>query len=296
MSTLKNKTSFLLFLFLYALVLGSVLIYFRFPADKLVIYCERSFSRLMPGTEFSIDQIHYSFPFSLALDTLKANKKTNDKQELFTIDRVLISPVFSAPTSQFQIKLDAFSGVHGFSLILGPEEKEFTLKDIKLTHLDPARIPFLERATKRKITGSIDATGEYHAVWENDRYSTKGTGQLTLEKGTFDLLLPIFSLNSINLKKFSTDFTLANNTLRCSNGLFHGKELKGDFSGSILFNSALKDGRVSFSGELEPLPPLLKKSTHAKKMILLLKKQRKRGTVPFLLKGTVQKPRFTFET
>ena len=296
MSLINSKKTLLLSLFLYALVLGTVLLYFRFPAEQLDTYCERNLSKLMPDTEFSIDTIHYSFPFSLAIDTIKASRDTAEKQELFTIDRALISPVVSALTSQFQVKLDAFSGTHSFSLILGPEEKDFTLKEIKLSNLNPSHIPFLEQATNRKITGSVEGTGEYHGTWKNGKYTTEGKGQLTLQKGNFGLLLPIFSLSSIDLKKFSTDFVFADSRLQCSNGHFHGKELKGSFSGNILLKSALKDATISFTGELEPLPPLLKKSTHAKKMVILLKKQRKRGTVPFLLKGTVQKPRFTFET
>ena len=117
-----------------------------------------------------------------------------------------------------------------------------------------------------------------------------------LFRSSFSLLLPILSLNSIDLKKFSTDFVLEKNSLQCSNGNFHGKELKGEFSGNVTLKSTLKAAIVSFEGELEPLPPLLKKSTHTKKMLLLVKKQHKRGTIPFLLKGTVQKPRFKFKS
>ncbi|HIQ37459.1 MAG TPA: type II secretion system protein GspN [Desulfocapsa sulfexigens] len=296
MSLFKSKTSFLLSLFLYTLILTGLLLYFRFPAEKFKTYCEVNLSKLMPGTECSIDRIHYSFPCSLAAETIRISSNKLNKQELFTIEQALISPDISALTSQLQVKLSAFAGIHTFSLMLGPEEKEFTLKDIQINNLDPSRIPFLGQATKRKIVGNVDGSGHYHGIWKNGKYSADGAGQITLQKGSFSLLLPIFSLNSIDLKKLTSNFVLKENTLECSNGTFYGQELKGSFSGSLSLKSTLKAATLSFKGALEPLPPLLKKNTHAKKMLLLLKKQSKRGTVPFLLKGTVQKPSFKFES
>lgn len=296
MSLFKGKTSFLLSLFLYTLVLIAVLLYFRFPAETFKTYCEINLSKLMPGTECSIDRIHYRFPYSLVAKTITISSNKQGKQELFTIERARISPDISALTSQLQVEINAFAGAHTFTLVLGPDKNEFTLEDIQLHGLDPSRIPFLGEATKRKISGTVDGNGQYHGIWENGKYSATGKGRITLQNGSFSLLLPILSLNSIDLKKFSTDFVLEKNSLQCSNGNFHGKELKGEFSGNVTLKSTLKAAIVSFEGELEPLPPLLKKSTHTKKMLLLVKKQHKRGTIPFLLKGTVQKPRFKFKS
>jgi type II secretion system protein N len=296
MSLFKSKTSLLLSLFLYSLILTAGLLYFRFPAEKFKAYCEINLSKLMPGTECSIDRIHYSFPISLAADNIKISSKKAKKQELFTIDEALISPDFSAISSQLQVKLKAFNGIHSFSLVPDPEKNEFTLKDIQVHNLDPSRIPFLGEATNRKIVGTVDGSGQYHGNWKNGKYSGDGKGQITLQKGSFSLLLPILTLNSIDLKKFTTDFVFQKNNFQCTKGNFNGKELKGTFSGNLNLTSTLKAATLSFTGELEPLPPLLKKSTHAKKMLVLLKRQRKRGTVPFLLKGTVQKPSFKFES
>lgn len=296
MSLFKMKTSFFLSLLLYTFVLTAALLYFRFPAEKFKLFCESNLSQLLPGTECSIKRIHYSFPFQLAAETITFSSNTSGKEELFTIDQAYISPNISAPTSEFQVKLSAFAGIHSFSLVLGPDEKEFTLQDIQLKNLDPSLIPFLGRATKREINGTVEGSGRYHGVWENEKYSGDGEGQISLEKGNFSLLLPILSLNSIDLKKFTTKFDFQNNSLQCSEGKFHGKEFKGNFTGTLGLRSTFKAATLSFKGDLEPLPPLLKKSRHAQNMVTLLKKQRKRGTVPFLLKGTVQKPSFKFES
>ncbi len=296
MSLFKSKTSFLLSLILYTFILTAALLYFRFPAEKFKGYCETNLSKLIPGTECSIGSISYSFPWSLAAGAIKISSNKGKKQELFTIDQALISPDISALTSQFEVKLNAFAGVHNFSLILGPDENEFTLKNIQIKDLDPSSVSFLGQATKRKITGTVKGHGQYHGMWKNGKYSADGEGHITLMKGNFSLLLPILSLNSIDLKKFSTDFTFQKNNFQCSNGSFHGNEFKGEFSGDLKLQSTFKTATLSFKGDLEPLPPLLKKSKHARKMIILLKKQRNRGTVPFLLKGTVQKPSFKFES
>ena len=194
MSLFKGKTSFLLSLFLYTLVLIAVLLYFRFPAETFKTYCEINLSKLMPGTECSIDRIHYRFPYSLVAKTITISSNKQGKQELFTIERARISPDISALTSQLQVEINAFAGAHTFTLVLGPDKNEFTLEDIQLHGLDPSRIPFLGEATKRKISGTVDGNGQYHGIWENGKYSATGKGRITLQNGSFSLLLPILSL------------------------------------------------------------------------------------------------------
>jgi type II secretion system protein N len=123
---------------------------------------------------------------------------------------------------------------------------------------------------------------------------TDGKGRFTLKQGRFPLLEPILALDSIDLKKFSVELDLKNNILECQKGKFHGRELDGNFSGTVTLQSGLQNARLSFAGEIEPLPDLLKENKEAQEMVIQLQKKRKRGTLPFVLKGTVQKPSFTF--
>lgn len=294
MSFFKSKSSFLFVLFLYTFLLSAVLLYFRFPAEKVKLYCEVHMEQLLAGTDCSIEGFRYSFPFSFVLDNVRFSSNLATKQELFSIDHIFISPDISEPTSRFETKIDAFGGKHSFTLIVDKIDKKFTIKDILVRDLDPGRIPFLSRATGREITGTVAGSGDYHGAWKKGTYEADGKGSITLANGRFGLLLPILSLNSVDLKEFTTELELKDKKLQCDNGKFNGKELKGTFSGTLGLGSTLKAATLSFKGEIEALPELLKQSQHAQRMITQMKKQQKRTALPFYLQGSVQKPSFLF--
>ena len=256
--------------------------------------CESRIEQLLDGTDCSIERFRYSFPFSFVADNVRFSNKLGIKQEFFTFDHVVVSPDISAPKSRFKIKIDAFGGEHSFSMIVDNSDKKFTINDINIKDLDPARIPFLSSATGREITGTVSGSGGYHGGWKDGKYEADGKGNITLAKGSFGLLLPILSLNSIDLIEFTTELEFKNKKLRCKNGKFNGKELKGKFSGTLGLRSTLKTATLSFNGEIEALPELLKNSKHAQRMITQMKKQQKRTAFPFNLQGIVQKPSFLF--
>lgn len=296
MQLFKSKFLFLSTLFFYGLLLTVVMLYFRFPAERVRLFCETELEQLLKGSDCSISGIRYSFPFAVMAKTIRFNDLKQKEEELFTITNVRISPQLAAPTSRFGVQVDAFGGSHGCTLEIDRGEKEFRLQDIRVKDINPATIPFLQRASGREITGTVSGEGMFHGKWEKGRYVTDGKGTLSLEKGTFALLLPILSLERIDLREFKTELLFQDHVLQCRNGIFHGDELRGEFSGTMGLQSGLKRARLSFIGELEPLPPLLQKNKHAQDMVIQLLKQQKHGTVPFILQGTVQKPSFRFES
>ncbi len=296
MKFFERKIVLLVTLFCYGLFCAVVVLYFRFPSEKLQLFCETKLEQLLTNSDCSISGLGYGFPFSVTADTIRFSDNKSKKQELFTITDVRVTPILRALTSRFDIELDAFGGTHSCTLELNRDAKEFILQDIQVRDLNPAKVPFLRQASKREITGTVTGTGSFHGKWENGKYVTDGKGKLRLERGKFGLLLPVLSLNSIDLRKFETEIVFQKSVLQCRNGVFHGSELNGEFSGRMELHAGLKRARLSFIGEIEPLPPLLKQSKEIQNMVMQLLKQQPNGTVPFVLQGTVQKPSFNFET
>lgn len=292
----KSKLTFCFSLLLYTLLLAAVTLYFRFPMGNFTVYCQSQLEEIFPGTSCSIGSIGYGFPFALTATDVRFNEKKLKKEELFTLDSIHVTPVLTAPLAQFSVLLDAFGGSHSFTLITDVKEKKFSLQEILVEGLDPTRIPFLVRGTGRKITGTVAASGEYHGAWKDKKYTAEASGKMKLSSGNFSLLLPILAIKSVDLKEFSTDFQLQDKKLQCDNGAFRGKELKGSFAGVLGLTPTLKSATLSFTGDLEPLPDLLKKNKTAQKMVTRMKKSIKRGAIPFTLQGVVQKPGFRFDS
>jgi len=293
MKIFESKILFFCTLFMYGMILAVGVLWFRFPTEKIERFCEVKIEALVKGSQCTVSGIGYGFPFSVAVKSVRFSDE--QQQELFTLSNVRLSSSLKNIGSQLSLKLDAFGGSHSLQVTIDRENEEFVLEKIKIKNLDPAKIPVLARAAKREIGGTIDGEGVFHGVLQDGKLLTDGKGRFTLKQGRFPLLVPILALESIDLKKFSMELDFKNNILECQKGKFHGRELDGSFSGTVTLQSSLQNARLSFIGDLEPLPDLLKENKEAQEIVIQLQKRRKRGTLPFVLKGTVQKPIFTFE-
>jgi len=296
MNPFKNRPLLFCSLIVYTLLLTTVLLYLRFPAENFKLFCQIKLEQLLPRTQCSIGALRYRFPMSMEMDTITFKDKQRTKQTLCTIDQVTIRPELTAPGSRFQVDLKAYGGEHDFSISIKKSKQTVTLNDIHLAHLDLAKIPFLRQTFRREITGSLSGSGMYQSVWNKEKPIRSGRGSMVIEKGSFSLLFPILSLKEIDLKELKTDFILQKDRLQFTKGYFHGKELKGEFAGDITLGVPFKHSEFAFNGALEPLPSLLKKSRYAQNMVIQLKKQHNRSTLPFLLQGSVQRPRFNFDS
>ena len=194
MTFFRNRLVLLSSLLLYTLLLTATLLYFRFPTEKLKIACQAKLEQLLPATRCSITRLSYSFPLTLTAEKIKFSSREAKGRELFTIHQANVSPKLLSPKSHFHVILNGYGGENSFTLLLNRTQHEFTLKDIHLKDLDLARIPFLGQATKREITGTLTGTGTYHGMWKEEKYMAEGQGRIMVDKGTFSLLFPIFSL------------------------------------------------------------------------------------------------------
>lgn len=296
MNPFRNRPLLFCSLILYTLFLTAALLYLRFPSEKFKIFCQTRVEQILPDTRCSISQIGLKFPLSMDINEMKLISSQSTKQEFLSIEQVRISPKMSAPKSQFDVELKACDGNHDFSLLLQQEEKKVSLKDINLTNLNLAKFPFLRQTFGREITGFLSGNGTYHATWDDDLITGNGQGSITIADGSFKLLLPILSLQKIDLKTFAADIVFQKKSLQFNSGEFQGKELKGEFSGDLALRSPIEQSRFSFEGALEPLPPLLKKSKYAQNMVRQLKQRQNRTTLPFILQGSVKRPRFKFDS
>ncbi len=296
MNSFQNRVLLCTGLLLYGLALTAALLYFRFPTEEFKHFCQTQAERLLPGAHCSVGQLNYRFPLSIHAQQIAFSSRQGKKEILCNVDQVLLTPQLSSLKSHFKLAVTAWNGEHSFALLLNQEKQQFSMEDIQLHNLDLARVPFLQQSFGREITGSLSGSGSYHGSWNTTSGAAEGQGALTIEKGGFGLLLPIFSLHTIDLKKLTTDLVLQKNSLQFNKGTFHGQELKGEFSGNLALQAPFNHSEFSFKGELEPLPPLLKKSKYAQNMVIQLKKQRASATLPFLLQGSVENPKFKFDS
>ncbi len=296
MNPFRHRPFLFCSLILYTFLLTAALLYYRFPAEDFKLFCQNKLSQLLPETQCTITDLHYKFPLGMEVETIHFKDKQKTPRILFTVDHVLIRPKLEPSLSQFHVAFTAYDGTHDFSVLVNKSEQTFSLENIRLSNLNLAKIPFLGETFNREITGSLSGNATFHSTWNNEKSMRSGQGNLEIEKGSFSLLFPILLMKEIDLKEFKTDFTLQRDRIQLSKGHFLGKDLKGEFGGNLTLRTPFKLSIFSCNGSLEPLPSLLKKSKYAQNMVIQLKKQHNRTTLPFLLQGNVQQPRFKFDT
>ncbi len=296
MNPFRGRPLFFISLIIYGLLLTAALLYFRFPSEKFKTFCQAQVENLLPDTRCSISEIRYKLPFAFEIIDIGLNSKQKDEQTLLTVDRLIVRPKMTAPKSKFHVELTACDGNHDFSLRINQTKKEASFENIHLKNLDLAKLPFLRQTFGREITGSLSGSGTYRATWKDDILDGKGKGNISMVDGSFKLLLPILSLQKIDLKKFNTNLVFQKEKLQFNGGNFQGRELKGDFNGGLTLRTPIEQSKYSFKGTLEPMPPLLKKNRYAKNLLIQMKKRHNRTTLPFLLQGSVKRPRFKFDS
>ena len=296
MNPFRNRPLLFCSLILYTLLLTAALLYLRFPTEDVKLFCQGKLAQLLPETQCSIANFRYKFPFGLEVKTINFTDKQKKPQTLFTVGQALISTNLSAPLSQFHVAFSAYGGTHDFTILINRSEQTVTLENIHLVHLNLAEIPILGKASKREITGSLSGNATFRSSWNVDKPMRSGRGNMKIDKGSFGLLFPILSLKKIDLEELRTDFTFQKDRIQVSKGYFQGKELKGEFGGDLALRTPFELSALAFNGTLEPLPALQKKSKYAQNMVIQLEKLHNRTTLPFLLQGSVQRPRFKFDT
>lgn len=296
MNPFKGRPWTFITLILYTLLLTGALLYFRFPADQFKVFCQTKIEQVFPDTNCTISDLRFKYPFSLEAEEINITENQGRKEQIVSVTLATISPKLSNPTALFHVDVKAYGGEHTFSLLLNKEDQQANLDNIEIKNMDLNHIPFLHKTFKRKITGLLSGKGSYQATWKDNDYKAEGQGAITIEDGSFGLLLPVLSLKKIDLKSSKADISLHNNALQFEKGEFQGRELNGGFSGKVAFQSPLAFSKLLFKGNLSPLPPLLKKSRYAKNMVKQLKKRHNRTTLPFLLQGNLSRPRFKFDS
>lgn len=280
---------------IYGLLLITLFLYLRFPAQKFKIFCTDLITLQLPAYDNSIESLHYRFPITLVARNIQLQSKKRTANEVFVIDQLTITPDLTAPGKNFSISITAYGGTHQIALSLDRAHNTYTLPKIEINGLDLAKLSWLQTQSGRTIAGLFSAQGSY--AGQSGQNLSQGTGEGTahINNGTIELLYPILSLKNIDIEKGEVLFKLHDQKILLSKGTFSGKEVKGTLVGHISsLGSTVAAFQFDLTGTLTPLPSLVKKSGQAQP--LLLKLQQNHAALPFHLQGTINKPVFLFDS
>jgi type II secretion system protein N len=281
--------------FAYAVALTVILLYVRFPAEKIEAYCTARVERLFQGSTCEIDRVTYRFPISAVFESLHLIREIDGEEYDLVIDRLEISPEPLRFWSVFTLQGEMYSGRFDLDLFLDRKAQMFQLANIHFAGLEAGELIKGIGITEREISGILEATGNYLAPNSRPGSGT-GDGFFQMTTGSMSLLQPILSLSTIEFDQVALSLTYEDGLLELIGGGLLGKDIVADFTGEMRMASPFLNSNILLSGNIEPDNGFLETHPAEKEVVDRLLQRYKMTVLPFKVGGTVKRPLFRFST
>jgi type II secretion system protein N len=281
---------------LYAVIITAGLLYLRFPSEAIKDYLETRGDRSHSPFELSVGQVSPTLPFGLKLLKTQVSQSANPNKIIFRADRLSIRPTIGTLlVGKFNFCFEglAYDGVlrgcANFSekSLQPPFSAAIELKDISMGKYD------LRSLIGRHVEGRLDGTVAYNA--KNDLLiEGRGEADLRLSDGRLELLQPILSLDSIDFRLVFIKMALQNRKINLTQVALEGPNMRGTLSGIISLQKDIGKSRLDLRGTIEPFSDFFESLPGTRDMVKLFQRRLKRGTLTFIIRGTLKEPSIQF--
>ena len=281
---------------LYAVLITAALLYLLFPAEAIKDYLETKGERSNSRFGLSIGQVSPSLPFGLKLLQAQVSQSAHPNKVVFRADRLSIRPTIgSLLGGKLRLCFEglAYDGVLegcanlGEKGLQGPFSASIVLKEILMGKVD------LPSLIGRHVEGSLDGTIIYNGK-NNHLIEGSGEAALRLSDGRLELLQPILSLDSIDFDQVSIKMALQNRKISLTQVALEGPNMRGTLSGIISLRKEIGNSRLDLRGTIEPFSDFFESLPGTQDTVKLFKRLLKRGTLSFIIRGTLTEPSLQF--
>jgi type II secretion system protein N len=277
----------------YAVALTAVLLYVRFPGTEVKEYFLRLAEGLFSGTECTIGNISYDFPFGIKFEDVSFSSPNNAKTQLFVLSSLTLTSGLKDFGMTYVLSGQSYSGNFNGTLHTRQKDQQFSLDPLTIQGLDLAEMKPVHDILGREISGRFDYSGTYSAV-VNQYLAGKAAGRVKLREGKITLLQPVLNLTEVDLQQVEMEIRYDKNRLQFTKGKVAGKELSADFSGMVQVISPWYLSSVATTGDIALQAQYMRENTATRNEILVLQRQFKKSTIPFRVAGSLQKPALRF--
>ena len=286
--------------FAYALcgvLLTAGLLFFRFPSEALKDYLQAKAERSNPPLRLSIGDVSPSLSFGLDFRKTELSRHASPDKILFRADSFSVRPsIWSSLRGKLRLYFDglaydgALKGWVQFKKngLEAPFNTSIALKDIRMGEHD--HLPSL---IARHVEGSLDGTISYNGKNES---LIEGTGEadLRLSVGRVELLQPILSLDSIDFNEVLVKMILKNQKINLTKVELKGPNMHGSLSGTVSLRKELMKSSLDLRGTIDPFADFFESLPGTRDTVKSFKQRLKRGTLSFIVRGTLRRPRIKF--
>ncbi len=266
-------------------------LYYLFPSDDIINFIKARVKAVDPDYDISIKKISPLIPPGIKMESVRLTKNGD---LLLTTDSVKLKPGLgsiygSNPVIYFRAEL--YKGTADGEIVLNRTKNKPTMLasgKARLKKIFLGEIKSLRQMTPYKIKGILG--GNINWNLKGNTYDAKAD----LEAANFDIEInpPVFNLDRLTFDRIRAKLSAkAMRNLEIKECILSGNQIGGHISGNIILKKPGKKSILKLKGKFEPRPAFFSKMGRVASLIF--KNKGKKGSFPFRLRGTLEKPSFS---
>jgi len=281
----------------YCLMVTAGFLYLRFPSDVIKDYLVSTANKPNIPVVLSIDRLTPWPTLGLKVEDAEVSLRDTPAHTLFKADSLIMRPEiwsFIKGSEKYCFTCRAYGG-HARGCVqfrkkdmTPPFHAEMELKDVQIGDHE-----YLEELAGRRIQGRLTGNLYYSGKTDN-LVNGDGGANLRLVDGAIELVLPLLELDSIAFNQIVIDAVLKKRMITIARCELSGPQMKGNLSGDIGVRDQVEKSSLDLRGELEPFAALFTSAEGSSGAMNILKKRLKRGTLNFIIRGTLREPKIRF--
>ena len=281
---------------LFALILTGALLYYRFPSDALLGYLQARAESATPRLALSIDRIEPRLPIGLKFVQAEVALKDVPDMVILSAESLLLQPrlwslLRGRPGCSFHCV--AYKGDLIGCVYIKDRPRDFIDAEIELSDIRMGDCAYLSHLIGRHVEGTLDGTISYRGQY-NLLADGAGEASLRLSHGKVELLRPVFTFKSIDFNEMEIEMVLEKQNINVTRLELKGQQLHGTLSGAITLNKEFAKSSLDLRGTIEPFAAFFKSTDGTHDTVAFFKQRLKRGTLSFVIHGTLREPRIKF--
>jgi type II secretion system protein N len=278
-------------------MLTALVLYYRFPSGELRNYLRAAVNNSNTPILLSIERIKPWLPLGLRLEKTEITLKDSPTTRIFWSDSLLVKPdlwSFVKRENRYCFECMAYGGdARGCVLFSENNVSAPFSTEVEVENVQIGDNEYINGLLGRMINGNLSGTMHYSGQ-RKDLINGNGGANLTLADGSVELLLPVLGMNSISFKEIIVYIALNKRKINLDRFDLSGPQLKATLSGNIDLRTRISGSTLNLKGTIEPYAELFKGAGGGPSPMSILKQRLKRGTLRFLIRGTLREPKITF--
>jgi type II secretion system protein N len=276
---------------LYALILGGILLVWKFPYASLERRLEAEASRALGGVRVELSGLSPAFPLGLKVSRCVVRTWEAGREPVFNMTqgnlRFRILPLLRGAAG-VAVQGRAYGGTlrgEGFRSRGGSYQLKAVLQSLRL-----GDHPGVAQLFGRQVSGT--ASGEFELAGPmGDVVKSTGAGKIQLREGSWPVESPYLKIKSLDGVEFNATVKLEKGTLTVEGCDFKATGIRGTLKGSVNLAAAWSQSALELAGEGQVDGAILNLEPAVAAGVQRLLQQGK--PIPFHIRGTVGAPKLS---